>query len=254
MRAMDDDTDAVTERIWAQGEKKDDYAPLSIDKFLVQRSMKSRLPITRRLKEAKNRVRRPMEVGYHEVQRVRRAQPGLIADDFQCLEDKAKAAHKALDKLLHHLEPKAKEPADLALPILTVQAGLQKGTPRALHKMSEDDALTLWNAREIIKRFAQAAARKEARVRQGRQNPGNPEHRIFAKTLAEMWIFLTGKRPGSNPAHDRNPFLRFVAAAWIDVFGHDENSEDPTFVGALAALSFSDYQISQITSKGPDWI
>jgi hypothetical protein len=65
--------------------KKDDYAPLSIDKFLVQRSMKSRLPITRRLKEAKNRVRRPMEVGYHEVQRVRRAQPGLIADDFQCL-------------------------------------------------------------------------------------------------------------------------------------------------------------------------
>src|SRR5262249_13095701 len=177
-----------------------------------------------------------------------------IANDFELLEDKAKAAYKALDQLLEHLEPKAKAPADLALPILTAQAGLQKGRPQALHKMADDDALTLWNAREIIERLAQAAARKEARVRQGRQNPGKPEHRIFAKSLTEIWIFLTGKMPGTNPAYDKNPFLRFVAAAWIDVFGHDENSEDPTFVGALAALSFSDYQISQIKSKGPDWI
>lgn len=228
---MDDATDAVIERIWARDAKKDDYAHLGIDEFLFELFKNQRWHISVLLDRAKSHVRRAMEVGYLQVLYVRHESPGSIADDFEFLEDKAKAAHEALDKLLKHLEPRARAPADLARPILTAQAGLQTGTAQALHERSMADALVLW-----------------------RQNPGKPEHRIFAATLSEMWIFLTGKRPGTNPAHDKNPFLRFVTAAWIDVFGHDENSEDPAFVGALTALSFSDYQNSQITSKGPDWI
>ncbi len=251
---MDDATDAVIERIWARDAKKDDYAHLGIDEFLFELFKNQRWHISVLLDRAKSHVRRAMEVGYLQVLYVRHESPGSIADDFEFLEDKAKAAHEALDKLLKHLEPRARAPADLARPILTAQAGLQTGTAQTLHERSMADALVLWNAREVIERLKNAAERKEARVRRGRQNPGKPEHRIFAATLSEMWIFLTGKRPGTNPAHDKNPFLRFVTAAWIDVFGHDENSEDPAFVGALTALSFSDYQISQITSKGPDWI
>jgi len=115
-----------------------------------------------------------MEVGYWEAMRARREQPGPIAEDFDNLERLAKNAVAALIELINHLEPRAAVARDLALPILTAQAGIQEGSARERHLQAEKDASILWAARETVLRLKEAAPREEARVREGRQNPGKP--------------------------------------------------------------------------------
>jgi hypothetical protein len=254
MHAMENVEDLIVARIWAADEKKIDYKTLGVDELLEQRIEGRRPRILRSLPQAKKLARRAMEVGYYKVLRVRAEAPGPIADDFDTLETRAKDAHDALRKLLTHLNPSAACADDLAISILTAQAGIQVGHPQKLHDQASREASALWEACEIVERLANAAPIKEGRVRKGRRNDGKPDHRVFAETLAEMWIFLTGEKPGSNPDQDKNPFLKFVAAAWVDAFGHAEDSEDPTFVGALASLSFNDEQISGLKSQGPYWI
>jgi len=144
---------------------------------------------------------------------------------------------------------------DLALPILTAQAGIQEGSARERHLQAEKDASILWAARETVLRLKEAAPREEARVREGRQNPGKPDHAAFLRTLAEAWVYLTGRKPGSNPNHSKNPFLRFSALAWADVFG-PQKEHDPEFSGALKQLrpDWSAFQLSQLKSNGPSWL
>ena len=104
-------------------------------------------------------------------------------------------------------------------------------------------------------------------------------------------ISLTGRVPGMNPDHSRNPFLKFVSAAWIEVFDHDRKSDPgtakshpgplaknnqqrqarahtpsrrlvrrrpngvrtPEFIGALRLLKFSDRDVAHISRNGPWW-
>jgi hypothetical protein len=241
-------------QINAFDEKQKDFCDLGVDKILAERCESARAPKMRDLQEAKKQARRGLEVAYCEVLRVRHEASGPIANDFQFLEDTARAAHKALDALLNHLKPNAKSPAEIEVPILTAQAGFQDGAPRELHGRALAGVLALWEAREIARSLAGTALKKEARVRKGRQNPGKPEHRIFVATLAEMWVFLTGKKPSPNQSPEKNPFLRFVMAAWIDVFGHGGVDEDPQFAGAIYSLSFSANKIARLKEHGPDWI
>jgi hypothetical protein len=248
--------DVLPPQIWAEAVNGDGFKPLEIDKFLLERANPARPPkIIRSLRDAEYIARRAMEVGYLEAMRARREQPGPIANDFGDLEKLAKNAATALDDLIKHLEPRAAMARDLALPILTAQAGIQEGLPQGLHLQAEKDALSLWDARDIAWRLKEAASRKEARVRKGRQNDGKPDHAAFLRTLAEAWIHLTGCKPGSNPDHSSNPFLRFSAIAWSDVFNPEKEHGQPEFTGALRQLrDWSEYQISKLASKGPDWL
>jgi hypothetical protein len=101
----------------------------------------------------------------------------------------------------------------------------------------------------------EAAQRKEARIRKGHQNPGKPDHAAFMRTLAEAWVYLTERKPGSNPDHYKNPFLQFSALAWADVFDPEGNLAAPEFTGALRQLpDWSAFQSSQLKSKGPTWL
>ena len=248
---MCDEIDAVSARMWAWDAERGDFVPLLIDECLGERSSNSRLPITHDLQTAKKHARRGVEVAYYEVLRIRREMPGPIARDFGVLCTRVGAARRTLEDLLAHLQPNANSAADLALPILTAQAGLSDGTARDQHKQAEADALKLWGALEVIRRLEEMAPRKEARVRMGRQNDGKPDQRIFIATLAETWIFLTGRTPGKNPDPDKNPFVRFARSAWSDLFGSDDT---PDFIGALRALPvWSDYKISELKSQGPRW-
>ena len=193
-----------------------------------------------------------MEVGYWEALRARREQPGQIAKDFGNLETLAGNAASALDKLIKHLEPRSARAADLALPILTAQAGHQEGSAQELHLQAEKDAAILLAARKIAQRLKEAAQRKDARIRKGHQNPGKPDHAAFMRTLAEAWVYLTERKPGSNPDHSKTPFLQFSALAWADVFGPEK---EPEFTGALRQLpDWSAFQSSQLKSKGPTWL
>jgi hypothetical protein len=252
VRVMTGD-DVLPPQIWAGADSGDVLASLGIDSFIVERFNAKRLPKFIHKPPYVHRVaRRAMEVGYLEAMRARRGQPGPIANDFCDLEKLAKNAAAALDDLIKHLEPHAATARDLALPILTAQAGIQEGLPQGLHLQAEEDASILWDARDIARRLKEAAQRKDARIRKGRQNPGKPNHAAFVRTLAEAWVYLTGCKPGSTPDHSKNPFLRFSAIAWFDVFGP---KDPPEFTGALRQLpDWGAFQLSQLKSKGPSWL
>ena len=91
---------------------------------------------------------------------------------------------------------------------------------------------------EIIDRIARVAPIKEVRARNARPRETKPEELAFATPLFECWRSITGTRPGKNLTRKKNPSLVYVATAWKDVFGQDENrDDDPQFIGALRSLS-----------------
>jgi hypothetical protein len=181
-----------------------------------------------------------MEEGLYAVLNVRPTAD--IAKDFETLDKDAQGALSAIEKLLRHLDPNARKGADLALALLTAQAGIQKNSnARALHDLARHDSECLWKVREgleVIARLASAAASKEVRVRRDRPSATKLENAAFATHLFECWRLITGAKPGKNLTRKKNPCLVYVATAWKDVFSQDENrDDDPQFIGALRSLS-----------------
>jgi hypothetical protein len=248
--------DVLPPQIWAGADNDDILTSLGIDGFIVERFNAKRLPkFIHKLAYVQRAARRAMEVGYWEAMRARRERPGPIAKDFDTLETLVGDAAAAMDKVIKHLEPLAAKATDLALSILTVHAGLQEGSPQGLHLQAEKEAAILWAAREFLQRLEAEASRKEARVRKGRQNDGKSDQAAFLRPLAEAWIYLTGRKPGSNPHHSSNPFLQFSAIAWADVFDPDGKLAPPEFTGALRQLpEWGAFQLSHLKSKGPLWL
>jgi hypothetical protein len=165
-----------------------------------------------------------------------------IAKDFETLDKKVQKAHSALDELLHHLDPDARKGADLALALLTAQAGIQKNSDaRALHDLARHDSECLWmarevleSAREVLKCVETAAVSKEVRVLRARPSATKPKDVAFATHLFKCWRLITGAEPGKNLTPEKNPSLVYVNRAWVDVFRQNETrDDDPQFIGAL---------------------
>jgi hypothetical protein len=213
--------------------------PLSVETLLESRARSKRLPLRRPLSEAKSETRWAMEKGFYAVLDVRHSRPADRANDFETSDNKAQKAHSAIKELLQYLDPNARKGADLALALLTAQAGIQKNSDaRALHYLARHDGECLWMAREVLERVARAAASKEARVRRDRPPATKPEDAAFATPLFECWRLITGAKPGKSLTPEKNPSLAYVTRAWVDVFGQNENrDDDPQFIGALRSLS-----------------
>jgi hypothetical protein len=85
-----------------------------------------------------------------------------------------------------------------------------------------DDAEILFAADALLPKLAAHCKRAASRIRSGRSNPGNPIKLAFVSILAEGWMYLTGRKPVTQP--ERNPFLNFTYSAWEDAGGPpDEN-------------------------------
>jgi hypothetical protein len=258
VRAMDETAvNAILARILARDGDRNEFTPLGIDAVLRERE-RSRQPRLRLpLSQAKEIARRAMEVGLYEVCNLRMNSPHGALADFSKLEDKAGEASRAIKRVLQHLNPSARAGAEFELPIVTtiaVRPEVEGLDPQSLHALARQDGECLWRAREILDRLSLSANQKEAQVREARPASTKPEQSAFAKVLADCWIVLTGRAPGTNPNHDKNPFLEFLSSAWIDVFGHDETSDDPEFIGALRSLNFSEAEIDGICRDGPRWL
>jgi hypothetical protein len=50
-----------------------------------------------------------------------------------------------------------------------------------------------------------------------------------------MLAFDYRNQAGEEP--EKNPFLRYLITAWVDVFDQNDNRDDPQFIGALRSLS-----------------
>lgn len=241
-------------RIWLPNERGTDFAPLQIDSFLQSLSPPRRLRLAVPLDVAKRLARRAMEVACCQIEDRGRMLPPETSADFGALEANARRAREALFALIRHLDPGAREGHDLEISLVSAQAGLQNGDAHALHANARSDGVTLWAALEIAGRLEEAAARKDAQIRKGRENPGKPDQREFTSRLAECWIFMVGKAPGTNPVFEKNPFLQFVTAAWVDAFGHHHVAEDPAFIGGLNGLTLTPAEIAKIREAGPSWM
>jgi hypothetical protein len=119
-------------QIWAQSDNGNDYSPLLIDPLLPD-LFNPQLSMS--LPDKKRVAGRALEVGYLEVMRVRRGTDDLKASGFDAIEMTAENAAATTDRLIRQLagrsfKGKARE---LEIPILTLQAGLQKGSPHGLH-------------------------------------------------------------------------------------------------------------------------
>jgi hypothetical protein len=290
---MDDEAvEATLARIYSRDDRKDDYAALEIDAVLQSRSQSKRLPLIRPLAEAKFLTRRAMEVGFYAVLKIRQNSRPESDAGFESLEDNAKKASNAIGKVLRSLDPSAKAGAEFELAIVTTLGGIPGVVDAgALHCLARQDGEYLCRAREILDRLSRGAASKRTQLRETRPASTKPQHLAFGKVLAECWISLTGRAPGTNPDHSRNPFLKFVSAAWIEVFDHDRKSDPgtakshpgplaknnqqrqarahkpsrrlvrrrpngvrtPEFIGALRLLKFSDGDVAHISRNGPWW-
>jgi hypothetical protein len=129
---------------------------------------------------------------------------------------------------------------------------------------AKEEASALIGARDALAELCAHAQRRRNRLAQTRKHEGDPAKRAFVYRLAEGWIFLTGKRPGRNFDPSRNPFLRFVIAAWTDA-GFDSDGED--FSSALDSTlkmlqehenwpwsELSRETVSGIAARGPAWM
>jgi hypothetical protein len=115
------------------------------------------------------------------------------------------------------------------------------------------DAFILRAAERILDRLEKdSQRRRQELIEASNWSPAGERH-AFVRVLYEAWLFLVGDRPGTNPNFERNPFLRFIKAAWIDWKGED--AEEVSFVQSLnvAKEDVSDWECEQIVSRGPTW-
>jgi len=163
----------------------------------------------------------------------------------------AMQASAALDRVIKALYPDAKpESADKLVPAI-LDTKLEKGPQniRALRDTARSDANILWSGRIVLRQIAEDAKRRQIAIAQARQNPGDPDKRIFVLTLAEAWCSLFSARPPLSP--EKNSFLDFVRAAWGDAGQGTEEDFFQALRSARKAISATDFDF--LSSDGPDW-
>lgn len=112
-------------------------------------------------------------------------------------------------------------------------------TSEALNQLAGDatkKAHQLHDMLTVLEEYTGFAAKQVDHISElGLQNPGDPVLKAFVLHMAEGWLALTGKAPGSNPRLDKNPFLRFVAAGWRDAGGQVSEAAETFAQEALKA-------------------
>jgi hypothetical protein len=128
---------------------------------------------------------------------------------------------------------------------------------------AKNDTDGLLAARDVLAGFADRSRQRRKSLAERRKNEGDMGKRYFVYRLAEGWIFPTGKRPERKFDPSRNPFLRFVIAAWTDAgFGNAEEDFSRALDGTLKSLALCDglsfskrsqQTFSGLAEHGPVW-
>jgi hypothetical protein len=126
----------------------------------------------------------------------------------------AMRAQEEIDRTFKALVPRATSADMLVGPILDTRTTKGPQKLKSLRESSYSDANILWRSRVVLRQISEDAKRRQKAIAQVRQNPGDPEKRVFVLALAELWCTLFRKKPPLSP--ENNPFLDFVRAAWID--------------------------------------
>jgi hypothetical protein len=252
----DDETAPVPSKIFKAGE-------LLIDREIEERSRAPKSGIRPELKErSKAHARRALEVAINSAVGERQINPPRREweGDWVDIRDAANKAHGAVSELLTRIDPRG--PASRRWVPLLRQSRFGRSTLgyAAMTRRARRDAIILWSAQRLLKLLAADIERRRSEFAQASMYSTAGDRHEFVFVLYEAWVFLTGARPGTNPDIDRNPFLRFVVAAWRDWKGDDANWADKdtqiSFVQSLniARARLTDLQCASVRSKGPLWL
>jgi hypothetical protein len=183
----------------------------------------------------------------------------------------AERAHQTLSQLITHIGKSGVPSSDALGPSIRVPKSwaasgrisvgiVQRPQSRA---DTQREVEALHKTLGVLQELAEHAQQRRDRLARARKNEGDLGKRAFVFSLAEGWIFLTGRKPGRNFDSSRNPFLRFVEAAWTDAgFGGEENFSralESTLTGLADNEGWSWSEQSRVTIKGlatrgPTWM
>jgi hypothetical protein len=258
----------VTYRRWkTPGDIHDTASRFAIDDQIRKAPLQSRW----QLGDAVAFGRRTLEVAIEEASRNESYQPGKILARWKRTAMLAERAHRTLKQFITHVEKTGVSSSDALGPSIRVPKSwtpsgrISIGIVQRFQSREDTERgiEALRKAREILQELAVHAQQRRDRLARARKNEGDPGKRAFVHSLAEGWIFLTGRKPGRNFVSTHNPFLRFVKAAWTDAgFGDDENFSR-ALESTLTALansegwSWSDQSretIKGLATHGPTWM
>jgi hypothetical protein len=169
---------------------------------------------------------------------------------WERLAGQAHRAKKAIHAVLHALDPSAQH---YVKPLLQTRLGAGIRIDGEFREQGHRDVATLLEAKAIAERLEQDATRRRRVFTAAIGHPALTEKRPFVEILAEAWVFLVGRRPGANPTPEKNPFLRFVQAAWSDWKG--DEADPQSFVKALRDVipKLDDDRVAILVRDGPEW-
>jgi hypothetical protein len=237
--------------------------PFSIDREIRAARLQSRWAIN----EAVTFGRRVLEVAVEDAADYERYRPGEAFAYWTRMVEWADRAHEALDRLVRYIGPSGVRRSDIVLrgrvPSTMARSGKIRisvllGQPTDQAKKDTDGLLA---ARDLLAEFAGRSRQRRNTLAGRRKKTADLGKRAFVYRLAEGWIFLTGKRPARS--FHRNPFLRFVKAAWADA-GFGSTNEDFSRALDTTLMELASYEgwswskqsqqtVSGLAQKGPVW-
>jgi hypothetical protein len=179
-------------------------------------------------------------------------------NDWQTSEKLGQAALDALNALFEHIAGGRRvlqeSGSDSLQPVLLQMANVTRYRrqdapldPKETGQAASAEARILMTAAAIVENYTRFAVDQVDHVASlGLQNPGNPVLKTFVLHMAEGWLALTGSAPGKGSRLSKNPFMRFVAAAWKDAGGEiSDNAESFGQEGLKAAVPIMETRLAQ---------
>lgn len=249
-------------RRWKANDQIFDLAvTFAIDEEIRKAQLQSRWQLT----DAVLFGRRALAVAIEDANTYENYRPGEALAYWSRTTKLAVCAHAALNDLIKHIGPAGVPSGDILIPMERIPSSLTKSQkimvkllPRGQPlDQAKKDLEAILAARDACAGFANRTQQRRKSLASRRKNEGEVGKRAFVYRLAEGWIFLTGKRPGRS--YDRNPFLRFVEAAWKDAGFHTETDFSRALDATLKRLDEysragqSRQTILSLAQQGPVW-
>jgi hypothetical protein len=221
--------------------------PLAIDREVQAAHKKSRLAPHWKLTDARQFGRRALIVAIedaqtydsHRLSKARAHQSRTIA--------LARVTRARLSIFLRHLDD-ANKPLPQRIPRSWGGSGRVYVRVTSERLLSEGLREALIAARDVCGEV------EKLKVGIGKDgSEGEPGKRAFVFRLAEAWTYLTGRPPGPQTEAARNPFFRFVVAAWRDVGLADDENFVRALQTALAQLNSNKQALAKLIEHGPMW-
>jgi hypothetical protein len=232
-----------TRRWKAPANIHDTESPFAIDEEIRKAPLQSRW----QLADAIAFGRHTLAVAIEEGRKHESDQPGEILASWKRTALLAERSHRTLSQLINHIGRRgvplsdAREPTILVSKSPALSGGISVRIMRPSREDTEREVEALRKASDTLQELAARAQQRSYRLARARKNEGDPGKRAFVHALAVGWRFLTGRKPGRNFYATRNPFLRFVKAAWADAGFCDHENFSRALESTLTGLAYNEY-------------